>query len=148
MGISNLKQDYLWGSKDQLRPVKTGLCSVFKFSDLWWTVDQTAVYGLLRSWLVVVLIGQSPVWFRSFSGYETGLTNTMVQVQEVSKGRENGGKGSFANVSTRTNKAVAERSAHQIGQAEPNLNTPPQWGARWERTMRIEHNKPGDKTPP
>ena len=33
-------------------------------------------YGPERSCLFAVLTGPSPVWFRSFSGYETGLTNT------------------------------------------------------------------------
>jgi len=52
----------LQSSKDQLRPVETGLCSVFKFSDLWWTVDRTAVTVLngltnLRSWQVLVRSG-------------------------------------------------------------------------------------------
>ena len=46
----------------------------------------------------------------------------VVHWQEVYKERKNGGKGSFANVSTRANRVVAERSAHRIGQTEPNLN--------------------------
>jgi len=48
----------------------------------------------------------------------------VVQVQEASIGRKNGGEGSFTHVSTvtRANRVVAERSAHRIGQTEPNLN--------------------------
>ena len=53
---------------------------------------------------------------------ETTMILVVVQWQEVSKGRKNGGEGSFTNVSTRANRVVAERSAHRIGQTEPNLN--------------------------
>jgi len=46
----------------------------------------------------------------------------VVQVEEASERRKNGGEGSFAHVSTRANRVVAERSAHRIGQTEQNLN--------------------------
>jgi len=60
-------------SKDQFRLVQTGLCSVLRISEVWWTVDRTAVTVLigpnnLWSWLVKVWSGHGlfPVLWLDF----------------------------------------------------------------------------------
>jgi len=62
------------------RPVKTGLnrfCVVFVFSNLWLTVNRTAVLTEDRSIPFAVFIGYGLVRLRFFSGFVTGLPNTM-----------------------------------------------------------------------
>jgi len=61
------------------RPVKTGLnrfCAVFVFSNLWLTVNRTAVLTEDRSIPFAVFIGYGLVRLRFFSGFVTGLPNT------------------------------------------------------------------------
>ena len=62
------------------RPVKTGLnrfCAVFVFSNLWLTVNRTAVLTEDRSIPFAVFIGYGLVWLQFFSGFVTGLPNTI-----------------------------------------------------------------------